>query len=256
MPEIRNRGFFVIILFLLAVNFGYAQPKINSPYSRVGIGDLESQSYAVLNGFGNLASAYNDFAHTNFRNPASLSFLRTTAFELGINGRYGKLELGDNEAKVWSGNLSYLSLAFPVRNIGSRVLDRDKSPIYWGMGINLQPYSTVGYEVSAVGVQTDIDTIVYSYQGTGGTYQLLWSNGVHYKWSENGDTTTHKLAMGLSLGYLLGNITNNQGVDFANLERSYSLILLLRLFGKLYSYCKPRFHKKPRILASFSIRSR
>lgn len=247
MPEKRNNYFLVILLFLLVGNIAYAQPKINSPYSRVGLGDLETQNFAALNGMGNLAASFNDFAHANYRNPASLSFLKTTAFELGIHARYGELSLREQEEKVWSGNLSYISLAFPVRNIGSRILDRDESPIYWGMGFSLQPYSTVGYEVQTLTDFNGGDTIVSSYQGTGGTYQLQWGHGVHYKWSANNDTTTHRIAVGASIGYLFGNLEDNQAVDFINLENYYFDIIendasirgLLWNFGVQYDYAFP-----------------
>ncbi|MFK7809024.1 MAG: hypothetical protein AB8F74_14570 [Saprospiraceae bacterium] len=257
MGRASKLHFFVIVLLVMLANQAYAQPKINSPYSRVGIGDLSNQNFAALNGMGNLSASFNDFAHANYRNPASLSFLRTTAFELGVNARYGELELGDNKAEVWSGNLSYLSLAFPVRNIGSRLLDRDKSPIFWGMGFNLQPYSNVGYEVQTITPNANLnqDTVLVSNVGNGGTYQLQWSNGVHYKWSNNNDTTTHKLAFGASLGYLFGSIEKRQAVDFINLENYYfntiednsSLRGFLWNFGVQYEYAFPNKGKSLRI---------
>ncbi|MFT4664082.1 MAG: hypothetical protein ACI8YQ_004329 [Polaribacter sp.] len=223
MLEKRNNNFLVILLFLFVANSVFAQPKINSPYSRVALGDLETQNFAALNGMGNLAASYNDFAHANYRNPAALSFLQTTAFELGIKARYGELELNDQQADVWSGNLSYISLAFPVRNISSRILDRDKSPIYWGMGFSLQPYSTVGYEVQTISSDQQIngDTVINSSLGNGGTYQMQWGHGVHYRWSNDNDTTVHKLALGGSIGFLFGSIEKSQAVDFINLDNYY-----------------------------------
>jgi hypothetical protein len=256
MPEKRNNKFLEIVLFLLLANLALAQPKINSPYSRVGLGDLESPNFALLNGMGNLSASFNDFAHSNFRNPASLSFLQSTAFEVGIHARYGLLTLKEEEAKVWSGNLSYMSLAFPVRNIGSRILDRDDSPLYWGMGFSLQPYSTVGYEVQTI-VDTGVpglDTVINNYQGTGGTYQLQMGHGIHYRWSANNDTTTHKLALGGSLGYLFGSIENSQFVDFNNLENYYfdfidsdaSIRGLLWNIGVQYEYAFPGKNRSTR----------
>jgi len=256
MLEKRNNNFLVILLFLFVVNNAFAQPKINSPYSRVGMGDLSSQNFAALNGMGNLAASYNDFAHANYRNPASLSFLQTTAFELGVKARYGELSLRDQTAEVWSGNLSYMSLAFPVRNISSRVLDRDKSPIYWGMGFSLQPYSTVGYEVQTITPDANLngDTILNSYIGNGGAYQLQWGHGVHKSWSNDNDTTTHKLAFGASVGYLFGSIENSQAVDFPNLEAYYFNLIennssirgFLWNFGVQYDYAFPNKNKSIR----------
>ncbi|HHS95946.1 MAG TPA: hypothetical protein ENJ45_05085 [Phaeodactylibacter sp.] len=247
MPKIKNNSSLLILCLCLMASAAFAQPKINSPYSRIGLGDLENLNYAALNGYGDLSAAFNDFAHSNFRNPASLSFLRTTSFELGLNARYGKLSFKEEEADVWSGNLSYFSLAFPTRNISSRLLDRDKSPIFWGMGFSLQPYSTVGYDVQTTAIEPGVDTIINTYRGTGGTYQLQWAHGIHYKWSANNDSTTHKLAIGASVGYLFGNIENNQAVDFVNLENHYfdlfendqSIRGLLWNLGLQYEYAFP-----------------
>lgn len=201
----------LFICLMMGSAWSFAQPKINSPYSRIGIGDLANQNFGAINGMADISSAFHDPSHLNFRNPASLSFLKVTAFEVGLNARYGKLESGGEVQKGYSGNLAYLSLGFPMKNTESRILDRDKSPFFWGMGFDLRPYSLVGYDVDAIEVNTTIDTINYNYIGTGGTYQILWGNGVRYK----------NLALGVNLGFVFGSFNNDRTVGFTNLEEPY-----------------------------------
>ncbi len=206
----KNR-FVLFCLLALCMTSAFAQPKINSPYSRIGLGDLSNQNFGAINGMADISSAFQDPFHLNFRNPASLSFLNSTAFEVGLNARYGKLESQDSDIKNWSGNLSYMALGFPTKNLESRILDRDRSPFFWGMGFELQPYSLVGYDVSTIDIHPDVDTINYSYQGRGGTYQILWGNGVRYK----------NFAVGANIGFLFGTIDNDQVVQFINLDEPY-----------------------------------
>ena len=203
----------VILFFclLMGTSWSFAQPKINSPYSRIGIGDLVNQNFGAINGMADVSSAFHDPYHLNFRNPASLSFLHVTAFEVGMNARYGKLESGDATQKGWSGNLAYISLGFPMKNLESRILDRDKSPLFWGMGFDLRPYSLVGYDISTFEVHPEVDTIEYSYEGSGGTYQILWGNGVRYK----------NIAIGANIGYIFGTFSNDRVVGFTNLDEPY-----------------------------------
>jgi hypothetical protein len=65
------------------------QPRLNSPYSRYGLGDSYNQYFANQAGWGGQTAAYHDPFHLNLENPASLSFLRTTAFETGMFAKLG-----------------------------------------------------------------------------------------------------------------------------------------------------------------------
>jgi len=203
----------LIVFFTLSAVSLFAQPKINSPYSRIGLGDLVNQNFGAINGMADISSAFHDPYHLNFRNPASLSYLNSTAFEIGLNARYGELTstADDSSLKNWSGNLTYLALGFPTKNLESRILERDKSPVFWGMGFELQPYSLVGYNIQTMEIKPDIDTINYTYQGNGGSYQVLWGNGVRYK----------NLSFGLNMGFVFGTITNDRIVSFQNVENPY-----------------------------------
>ena len=189
-------------------------PKGNSPYSRFGLGDLVNQNFAAAGGMGNLSAAFTDPFHLNLQNPASLASLQSTAFEIGVFGRYAKLQdANNNKDNLWNGNLNYLALGFPLINPISRVLDKSKSPWSYGMALALQPYSTVGYDIRAQVQQPgDLQLTTNVFKGTGGTYRLNWGNGVKY----------NNFAAGVTLGYYFGKITNNLLVQFDSIELAYN----------------------------------
>lgn len=210
MSKHRSKLFFTLALFCLAT-VAIAQPtKYNSPYSRLGMGDLFDQNFVGQSGMGGLSTAFNDAAHLNLLNPASLAHLTTTAFEIGANVRYSSLESGDTKATLWGGNLSYFGLGFPLQNSINKVLDPRKKKVKWGMAFALIPYTTVGYDIETNKFVPGADTVRLSYEGTGGTYRFVWGNGINI----------NNFSAGINLGYLFGKISREQRV-VPDLENSY-----------------------------------
>ncbi|MFM8484742.1 MAG: hypothetical protein ACKOCH_00275, partial [Bacteroidota bacterium] len=120
------------------------QPRLNSPYSRYGLGDSYNQYFANQAGWGGQTAAYHDPFHLNLENPASLSFLRTTAFETGMFTKLGMYTSSTSSQNVWSGNLAYMALGFTLNSAINEVMDRTKSPWKFGMGASVAPYTLVG----------------------------------------------------------------------------------------------------------------
>lgn len=183
-----------ILFFLLCGVSLWAQPKINSPYSRFGIGDPVNQYFANAAGWGGQTAAFHDPFHLNFENPASFAFLRSTAFEAGLNTKFSQYKSASASQDIWSGNLAYLALGFTLKSPINEVLDRNKSPWEYGMGLNLSPYSIVGYNIQASETLPDVGAVETNYQGNGGVYRLNWANAARYKHT----------AFGVSLGWLFG----------------------------------------------------
>ena len=182
-----------------------AQTGDNSPYSRFGIGDLSDDAFQHLKQMGSIGNAYTDAFHINIKNPASYSFLRTTAFDIGVYAKKSTLKTEDQSASQWTGNLEYLSLGFPLYNPLNQLLDREKKDISLGMTFTLKPQSTVSYDLATNDESIDsLGTLLRSYTGEGGTYKFLWGNAIKYK----------EFSFGLNLGYLFGKVTYNRNVDF------------------------------------------
>ena len=212
----KTNRIIAVALLLLSATFAFAQPKDNSPYSRIGLGDLVQQQFATSRGFGSLSAAYQHPYHVNVENPASLAFLNATAFEIGLYAKRAVLTEGDTpEETVFSGNLRYMSLAFPLQNPVNRELERDKSPFRWGMNLALIPYTQVGYNLETKLVVPEIDTTINNFVGEGGTYRFIWGNGFRYK----------NLAVGVNAGFLFGNITQRSETYLSEVDNSYDILI-------------------------------
>jgi len=200
-----------ILFFLFSSTLLWAQPKDNAPYSRLGLGDMVPQTLIHQIGLGGWGAAYNDPYHLNLLNPASFASLQSTAYDVGMYAKYARLQGGDEASNIWSGNLSYLALGFPLKNPINESLNQKVSPFRWGMGLALTPYSNVGYDIQTSEFVPDLDTTLNIFQGTGGTYKLTWSNGWKYK----------DIALGLNLAYFFGKLNYERQVLFENIGVAY-----------------------------------
>lgn len=182
-------------------------PKNNSPLSRFGLGDPVNQFYSAAGGMAGVSAAWDNPFHLNLQNPASLTRLQATALEVGLYGRYARLRDQQTADDVWSGNLNYFALGFPLRNPINQTLDRQRTDYSLGMAFSLQPVTQVGYNLALTNMSNPELVTTDTLKGTGGTYQVNWSNGFRYK----------NLAVGVNLGYLFGKITNTRLVEFDSL---------------------------------------
>lgn len=212
LPGLKKYVFALPMLLWCAI--AWAQPKDNSPYSRLGLGDLVPQTMVSQIGTGGWGAAYNDPYHINLLNPASFAFLNSTSYDVGLYAKYARLKGGDEATDVWSGNLRYLALAFPMQNPINESLAQKVKPVKWGMGIALTPFTNVGYDIQTTEVLPGVDTTTNLFRGTGGSYKVTWSNGWKYK----------NLAAGVNLAYLFGKINYERQVIFDDLGVAYQTL--------------------------------
>lgn len=203
----------IAICFLVLISMSVeAQRNGNSPYSRFGIGDIVDPSFMHLKQMGSISSSYVDKYHVNIDNPASYAFLSMTAFEIGVEAKRSVLKENEvNSEPIWSGNLNYLSLAFPLQNDLNQLLDRKVSPSSWGMGFTLAPSSNVAYNIQSTTDDPIDGEIVRSYTGKGGSYKFLWGTAYKYK----------NFAVGTNLGYQFGSINYERSVLFEDVLFAY-----------------------------------
>jgi hypothetical protein len=219
MSKILNKILFIVCFtvavgptLIAQVNSDNIRPQFNSPISRFGLGNLTNSYFTVPGSMGGYSAAYIDPYHLNMANPASLSFMQATAFEVGLNTQVTQLN-GSNGGSdnFLNGNLNYLALGFPIKNPLNQALDRVNSPWQFGMAIGLSPYSNVGYDISTTGGDEETGSLVNVLKGKGGTYRLNWGTSARYK----------GLSVGVNLGYHFGQIINSRLVAFDTLEYSY-----------------------------------
>lgn len=212
-----------LIVFLLSITLCSqltAQTNGNSPYSRYGIGDLVDDNFMHTRMMGSIGSSYIDGYHINIVNPASYASLRATAFDIGMDAKRSTLTSGDNSNTTWSGNLQYISLAFPLGNPLNEILDQKERKFDLGMSFTLMPNSTVGYNVTSQDSVAGLGNFERLYGGEGGSYKFLWGNAIKYK----------DFSFGMNLGYLFGKIRYEQNVTFFDQPFPYQ-----NLFSTEYS---------------------
>jgi len=213
----------ILVIFILGgvCTSGLAQfqdpedvPKTNSPFSRYGLGDLSPLGYGAIESSGGLYASFRDAYSANIINPASLPWLAEMAFEVGLYARNSSFIQGSVSQSTWSGNIDYIGIAFPTKNLLNITLDQKVPDLKHGMSFSLSPYSLVGYDILDRSTVIDGNQVADSFQGKGGTYRFLWGNGISYK----------NLSLGVNICYLFGNIEQQRSLVIDHLDFGYGSI--------------------------------
>ena len=195
------------ILVLTSLQVSYAQNTGNSPYSRLGIGELNSNTGNVRNfGMGNLGVSTPNSYFINVQNPALLFYNSRVTFEIAASGQAKKIENDAVSQNTSSTGFGYLALALPVSK-------------GWRTAIGLRPFSSVNYntysESTVAGAPGNIKSISGN-NGEGTISEAYFANGVKiYK----------GLTVGVTGSYLFGGIDRNaytelqDSVGLANPQR-------------------------------------
>lgn len=204
-----------IVLFLLVNSLlMIGQQNDNNPYTRYGLGQLSDKNSIHLRQMGGLGSSYADGFHINFVNPASYATLNSTAFDIGFFAKNTVLEDSKNKNSFWSGNLDYISLAFPLYNPINDVYNNVKRKTKVGMNFALRSHSSTNYEILVADSLDNIGTFSRYYNGNGGTYNVLWGTAVKH----------NNLSFGVNLGYIFGRIEKESSLLFPSSENAYNVI--------------------------------
>jgi len=193
----RIRYYLITILFLVVVY--HANAATNSPYSRYGLGEMNSFVYVQNFGMGKITSAIRDPLAINHFNPASYSAIELTSLETGLNTIYKVLSTDDLEQRTGFASFGYLSVGVPITE-------------KWGASFGLLPFSTVNYDVSAKEELANIGTVNYKHNGSGGISKVYIGNA--YEIIKN-------LSIGLNASYLFGKLSHVNSLEFDETSNNY-----------------------------------
>ncbi|MBC7451721.1 MAG: hypothetical protein H7259_09560 [Cytophagales bacterium] len=195
----------ISISFLLSITT-YSQGLGNSPYSRLGIGDVENYKGTVRNmGMGYAGSAVTNKYYMNILNPAGLANFKNrkkntslhlknrfvdslVKIDVGYTVQYKTFKIGDKNSSSWGANINYLAFMFPVSKV-------------FATSLILTPLTSVQNNYSFVdSIKGDPNhyNAQYTYKGSGGIYQLQWANGLGL---------TENLSVGLTTNFNFGSIS-------------------------------------------------
>jgi hypothetical protein len=92
-----------------------AQSIGNSPYSRYGLGELNTNLGNLRTaGMGGVGVSAGSSLHSNTANPALLYYNSITIFDMGVSGQYKTLRNSSQSQRDGDANLSYLTLGVPI----------------------------------------------------------------------------------------------------------------------------------------------
>jgi len=188
--KIVKAGTLVFLLF--AVLLVSAQ-KINSPYSRYGLGRLHGKNVNTpLKAMGGISIGVWNSTMVNTGNPASYAKFDSAAFlfEVGIVGSLNTLKTSTLTESSDFATLSYILMGFPVTK-------------WWRSSLGILPYSRIGYDVQ-VEVE-DFDNVINDLTGDGGLNSFYWGNGFNI----NKD-----FRLGIDATFLYGNGSRSSMIYF------------------------------------------
>jgi len=157
-----------------------------SPYSLIGIGDLNSKGLSHNLGMAGTGIAMTHQYNVNNINPALLSLNQYSTFEAGFTGESRTIKSEDLSSNSGGFSLGYLVFAFPI--VSGK----------WTSSIGLMPYSHVQYNVlDRQPIIGSTESMAFLFRGSGGMNTIHWAHGINlYK----------GLSIGGKVNYHFGNM--------------------------------------------------
>jgi len=186
----------VIILFLGAAASQKAYSQNNaSPYSIIGIGDIENSYFDRSSGMANSGTAISSSRYLYQSNPASYSSLDDHFFHVDVAARFKAVTYSGQPISSTTSNQS-TDLQF------KKITTAIKLKKWWGISVGLLPFSTANYSFyAAKPIQgTSITANAYN-EGSGSTNQLYIANS--FKINKN-------LSFGIQSAYLFGQLQQKE----------------------------------------------
>jgi hypothetical protein len=167
----KTERFIVLTVMLLFAASTYAQKKVDSPFARYGIGNLENQGTFRTRAMGGVSSGIRNSVTLNYLTPASYSSIDTASFifDFGIDGAVVGLTEGDVSYKSTDINFTHLLIGFPIMK-------------NWGFSAGVIPYTDGYYEMTETttpdaGGEIAGEVVEY-HKGLGGYQKFYLGTGV------------------------------------------------------------------------------
>jgi hypothetical protein len=194
---------FVGIFFLMVLPFMVKAQNNSSPYSIIGLGNIENSDFDRYTGMGNAGVALSDSRYINNGNAASLSKLsnHVFSFEMAVRSSIDDYSGGglstidpDNPKPSPTFDIAFRKLA-----VATKITNK------WGSSLGLQPYSTANYDYTAPKLieGTNSEELSAEYHGSGGVNQFYWGNGYQ---------VTKNTSVGINSSILFGSLKQTESL--------------------------------------------
>lgn len=206
----RNR--IIILISLLCITFSsVAQMLYNSPYSRYGIGRINSSANAFQLGQGGLSYSTGLFNQVNVSNPASYPYIRkhSPIFDIAINGDFSEMTSSDTSQLYRNGSIANFTIGLPTSKRSGFVL-------------SYQPFTNMGYNIVDSLIDSNGEDYANIYFGQGGINKLMAGFGyLVYR----ADSIDLNISLGINANYIYGNYFHQRTSDYGTGSLSNSLLI-------------------------------
>ena len=187
-----------------------AQGKLNSPYSYLGIGEVNNNGNVSTLGLSGLGAGIQNKSEINYVNPASITSLARTTYEAGLGAKFLNVTDGDSSNSSGHDALHYVSIAFPMKSIGGATC------------IGIRRHSNVGYGIIDYSMQDSLGLMQNISQGEGGINRLNVTQAFTFK----------NISIGVNLNYLFGKISHDETLNFIDSNSVPSTVYLRTAYVK------------------------
>jgi long-subunit fatty acid transport protein len=178
------------IFFILFIRVAFAQNITHSPYSVVGVGDIQYAGNAQQGAMGQVSQAIRKPYELNNLNPASYSALERTVIDVGVNYANGTIKSVNQTTNIENFTFAYFAFGFPIsRKLGL------------GATFGLQPYSSIGYNLQSTTDYPGVDGASTNFTGRGGLSRFYFGSGINLN---------KNFSFGFNISYLFGQLQSTQ----------------------------------------------
>lgn len=191
-------------MFLVLLGYQLsAQNLSKSPYSALGIGDMQFGGSAWMHGMGQVNQGISLPTSINNQNPASYGGLLLSTWDVGGVGAIGNVSSKTTSGSFSTASLAYISLGLPI-----------SQKLSWGVSMGLMPYSAVGYNVTRQ-VNNAAFTGTEKIEGRGGLSKFYIGSGIR---------VFKGLSVGVNASYVYGQISNSNLLSIPTDSIMYNLV--------------------------------
>ena len=212
----KSLAFFAGLFLLAMLPQAFPQNRISSPYSRYGLGELNSANSDYSAGMGGISAGLRSSSFININNPASYSAFDSNSFmcEVSVVSRFTQLQsVAQSQDFVNQTSVGHLVFGFPVTR-------------WWATSLGVVPYSKTGYKILAYDTLDNIGKVTEMFDGRGGVNKAYL--GMAFRPFRN-------FSIGANLCYLFGTIYQNRTVYLPDQAYSFNIRVKENLtVGSLY----------------------
>jgi hypothetical protein len=214
MKQIKR--FLVTITATLFCVLSYAQHSTSSPYSILGIGEIDSKIYGLNSGMANAGIGTYRSGFLNNTNPAAIA-IDSSFFIFDVSLSSNLSRYSTSEMTEYSNNTNVKKVAFGVR-IFSKL----------AVSAGMLPYSNVQYRIQSDSYVEGRNQEKYAsyYEGSGGLSKAYLT--ATYKLRPN-------LYVGVNASYLFGRINKTETLANQSIQTISEVDKILCDFGLMYN---------------------